>query len=418
MEPKSNFDNLDQCYRILGLHPTASIDEIKKKYRQLAKAFHPDSYQDSHSKEKAAERFREITEAYKTIINWKHFEEAFKKAEKSVSSEPSVKASKSNKRNSYKSYSKEDYSRTRANDPKKSDSSNLINLIKRHRNLDKRTLLLTSIIIAFVFLIINYDLFTGKTPTENKEKTPVKRSKPIVVSSEPQQLKSSDTKNSPYPSADNVHSGIFFTIGSPEDEVLKVQGPPDRKTGQVWHYGLSRVTFRDGKVVGYDNFDNSLKVKLFPRTVFHDEEIPQYFTLGSSEDVVLIVQGTPSRVARDVWYYGLDRVFFKEDQSIRLVNGYDNISGSLKIKIIPQAGEPSVALKRGYFTVGDSPDDVLALQGMPQKVERNKWFYGAFYVIFDRGKVLNVGPVPGDGGGVLKFLAKQPPTQNGVENGR
>jgi len=57
MTPKRDF------YEVLGVEKTASQDEIKKAYRKLAMKYHPDM-----NKEKdAAEKFKEVTEAYEVI---------------------------------------------------------------------------------------------------------------------------------------------------------------------------------------------------------------------------------------------------------------------------------------------------------------------------------------------------------------
>ena len=52
-------------YRLLGVRPDATVLLIKKAYRKLAKQYHPDV---NHSPD-AAERFREITEAYDTLTD-------------------------------------------------------------------------------------------------------------------------------------------------------------------------------------------------------------------------------------------------------------------------------------------------------------------------------------------------------------
>jgi curved DNA-binding protein len=52
-------------YKILGVEPTASADDIKKVYRKLAKEFHPDTAKGS--KAKAEERFKEVSEAYEVL---------------------------------------------------------------------------------------------------------------------------------------------------------------------------------------------------------------------------------------------------------------------------------------------------------------------------------------------------------------
>lgn len=51
-------------YAVLGVTSSATADEIKKQYRRLAKKYHPDS---NKSDPKAAERFKEISEAYTVV---------------------------------------------------------------------------------------------------------------------------------------------------------------------------------------------------------------------------------------------------------------------------------------------------------------------------------------------------------------
>jgi molecular chaperone DnaJ len=51
-------------YNVLGVSATATQDEIKKQYRKLAKKYHPDT---NANDPKAAERFKEISEAYQTV---------------------------------------------------------------------------------------------------------------------------------------------------------------------------------------------------------------------------------------------------------------------------------------------------------------------------------------------------------------
>ena len=51
-------------YAVLGVSASASQDEIKKQYRKLAKKYHPDANQNDP---KAAERFKEIAEAYNVV---------------------------------------------------------------------------------------------------------------------------------------------------------------------------------------------------------------------------------------------------------------------------------------------------------------------------------------------------------------
>lgn len=55
-------------YKILGVSPNATDEEIKMAYRELAKKYHPDNYSGSPIADLAGEKMKEINEAYDTII--------------------------------------------------------------------------------------------------------------------------------------------------------------------------------------------------------------------------------------------------------------------------------------------------------------------------------------------------------------
>ncbi len=54
-------------YKVLGVSPSATDDEVKKAYRELAKKYHPDNYADNPLADLAQEKMKEINEAYDTI---------------------------------------------------------------------------------------------------------------------------------------------------------------------------------------------------------------------------------------------------------------------------------------------------------------------------------------------------------------
>lgn len=56
-------------YKVLGVSPDATDDEIKKAYRALVKQYHPDNYTDNPLADLAAEKMKEINEAYAEIQN-------------------------------------------------------------------------------------------------------------------------------------------------------------------------------------------------------------------------------------------------------------------------------------------------------------------------------------------------------------
>ncbi|HIT32173.1 MAG TPA: J domain-containing protein [Candidatus Enterenecus stercoripullorum] len=55
-------------YEVLGVSPNASEEEIKRAYRELARKYHPDNYQNNPLADLAEEKMKEVNEAYDAII--------------------------------------------------------------------------------------------------------------------------------------------------------------------------------------------------------------------------------------------------------------------------------------------------------------------------------------------------------------
>ena len=55
-------------YKVLGVSPTATDDEVKAAYRELAKKYHPDNYADSPLADLAGEKMKEVNEAYDEVM--------------------------------------------------------------------------------------------------------------------------------------------------------------------------------------------------------------------------------------------------------------------------------------------------------------------------------------------------------------
>ena len=56
-------------YKVLGVSPDATDEEIKKKYRELARKYHPDNYVNNPLSDLVEEKMKEINEAYDRIQN-------------------------------------------------------------------------------------------------------------------------------------------------------------------------------------------------------------------------------------------------------------------------------------------------------------------------------------------------------------
>lgn len=58
---------MNDPYSVLGVDPNASDEQVKKAYRELARKYHPDNYQNNPLADLAEEKMKEINEAYDTI---------------------------------------------------------------------------------------------------------------------------------------------------------------------------------------------------------------------------------------------------------------------------------------------------------------------------------------------------------------
>ena len=119
----------------------------------------------------------------------------------------------------------------------------------------------------------------------------------------------------------------YFTVGSTKDQVLAVQGTPDQVSDSTFTYGYSRVVFNQERVVSwYQARTDPLKVKLLPTSPVAEKD---YFTVGSTKDQVLAVQGTPDEVSDSTFTYGYSRVVFNQG---RVESWYQARTDPLKVK--------------------------------------------------------------------------------------
>jgi DnaJ like chaperone protein len=63
------YRNVDSDYKVLGIEPTATDEEVKKAYRKMAIKFHPDkvAQMGEEYQKGAKEKFQKIQESYEAI---------------------------------------------------------------------------------------------------------------------------------------------------------------------------------------------------------------------------------------------------------------------------------------------------------------------------------------------------------------
>lgn len=92
---------MKNLYEVLGVSSTATKDEIKKKYRECTKKFHPDKFATASEseKQKAEKTFREINDAYSILSDdskRKEYDEQLRRENNSSKRTANTKKSTSN----------------------------------------------------------------------------------------------------------------------------------------------------------------------------------------------------------------------------------------------------------------------------------------------------------------------------------
>jgi hypothetical protein len=174
--------------------------------------------------------------------------------------------------------------------------------------------------------------------------------------------------------AETARQQGYFTVGSTKNDVLAIQGTPDRFTDESFQFGLSSVYFdSNGHVTGWENSAfKELKVRMLPRVA----SARGYFAIGSSKDEVLAIQGTPDRFTDTSFIYGLSSVYFDADG--RVISWENSAFKELKVRMLAK-----VAPARRYFSIGSTKDEVLAVQGTPDRFTDSSFRYGLSSVYFE-----------------------------------
>jgi hypothetical protein len=162
--------------------------------------------------------------------------------------------------------------------------------------------------------------------------------------------------------------------------VLAAQGTPTKFTDTTLTYGLSDVFFANGRVASWNQYATSpLKAKLSPST---QVEAKGFFTVGSTKDEVLAAQGTPTKFTDTTLTYGLSDVYFTNG---KVVSWNQYATSPLKAELLPSTRVEA----KGFFTVGSTKDEVLAVQGTPTKFTDTTLTYGLSDVFFANGRVVS-----------------------------
>lgn len=403
----------------MGVPRKASADEIKSAYRKLSLKFHPDRNDGDKFFE---DRFKDINEANEVLSDFNSrlaYDAQFnayvanrsgrtsnQKEDPSQSSrkkaEPKENNGSDNKGTRQSTHQRREQSSGASSktDPDPTTTRRTGATSTKASKQTNKDYLAVGIAVACLVGIMTYVISRANKPEPTPVYTPPATTYDVPSptppsESLPERTYSADrSMDNSY--SDNALPGTddYFSIGSTKREVERVQGTPTSVNKSdffdEWSYGLSSIDFENGRVKSYHNISGNLRVRLrSPKVADNEKSSPNYFTLGSSKKQVLRVQGTPSSVNKsdffDEWTYGLSSIDFENG----VVRSYHNITGNLNVIMLPRSG--TAYSNSGFFSIGSTKDEVLAVQGTPTAVQKSaffdEWSYGLSSIDFEYGRV-------------------------------
>ena len=339
----------EQFYEILGVKADASPKEVKRAYQDLTKVWQPDRFLDHpRLQRKAEEKLQEINEAYKQLQSLQR--RSHKNVTQSGSRAQSVSHQTADALGSLKQKGPQSGSRPKpVSDPFEKRQAPLEPFVPTP--LPRKPapgwsvfLFLTIVAAVIVFrLIFTQWSASAKATTYKAQNTPVVASLPSLSS------------------ADLVRTSAFSPIAlsapqHPPVSAVKPNTPAEQRLetqpGSMGKRPVEErnVTEQADNAKGHQRTHKktsaeAVEVKTTPQqTEAQDlprEEAEQgmtqpdlsggYFTVGSTKDEVLALQGTPERFTETSFYYGTSEVRFEQGHVTSWYNGQPRLKVPLEL---------------------------------------------------------------------------------------
>lgn len=311
--------------QILGLPQGATEQQIRRAHRKHAKLWHPDRFpNDDEMQAEAIQKMKEINLAL----------EVLERAQFATGADP---ATSFNAAGDFTADPEESSPTNAATDARTQSSDNhaapteeeaLHPALQAKAESGNGWLMWVAATVAVLILLVSVSYFTNNAvPHPNKNAAPARlpaatqsptpsprqQQRPPVVQQpampvDPLAATPPEKPRRTRPTNPPDRRPRTFTLGSSSADVAYAQGPPSRIDGAVWYFGefphQSEVGFYNDVVVRWDiDPKTPLRVSLLSEPAAAGEWPPE-FTVGSPPDHVAAVQGVPSRISHNEWYFG------------------------------------------------------------------------------------------------------------------
>ena len=212
-------DQLQWCYEVLEIPMNASWGEIRRAYRELAQRHHPDRQVESSGASNDGERFKDISRAFRLLSEY--VKEHGLPPEQEIhrqAPQPDPDLDTSKVYNEWR----ESF---RHQEPPPA-SVNPVSVAKFKRYKRAALVILPVLIVYLVF---------GLGDNEDEYVLDSRWSEDVYT-----------------PPAVRTDIPSYVQVGLDKETVLLIQGEPTRKQGDVWYYGESKIFFEDGHVSGWE----------------------------------------------------------------------------------------------------------------------------------------------------------------------
>lgn len=287
--------NFFEHYALLGLRPGAGWRELKAAYRKQIRTWHPDRFQgDPDARARAEELTKSINRAYHELTQYYRQHAAL----------PLTHDTSESPRSGH-------YAPAARPDSSSVSPTFRASPLAPWRTVTPSVRYGAALLGSVAVLLLLVKMFAPhNAPAPSAPITPIQ---PAVT---PTDNSTSAPRKEP-----------LITYGSTMGEVYAVQGVPSRTEPDVWHYGTSKIYFRNGAVLRWEeDRDHPLKTHIVANTSLAQMSV---FGKGSTKSEVRSIQGTPIRESDKMWDYGVSRVYFQGDL---VVDWYESPLGPLKVK--------------------------------------------------------------------------------------